>query len=70
MDSKTTTAAAGENYYHVITECPYQDTCTSKGAKCASCGNNPKKDYWIPIIPTYIPYIHPKLPDVCCYYSF
>ena len=42
----------------VTYDCPYRNICSDNGAKCETCGNNPKRSYYRPIEPPipYIPY--------------
>lgn len=51
MPSGDPTTTVTSDYYYVYTECPHRDFCVNKDKRCDTCGNNPKRDYWIPITP-------------------
>ena len=38
-----------------VKECPYKDVCADRGAKCETCANNPKRSYYRPREPYYVP---------------
>ncbi len=44
-----------------VGDCPYRADCLDNGVMCATCVNNPKRSYFRPVEPYYIPY-YPCVP--------
>lgn len=51
------------NTTEFIGKCIYADKCSDYGKRCGECVNNPRKSYFQPDNPIYIPLYYPYPPS-------